>query len=115
MIIRMLRLSGMVLPGLLLVVLGVAEYLRLAKGVRRQEGDTTVAVKDIAIIINGNDDQVNNGMFSKLGEEWRGAGATVATHEFPASLGLPHDVIDVTNVKDKRDISYPAVIAAIES
>lgn len=94
---------------------GVAEYLRLARGVRRQAGDTTVAVKDIAIIINGNDDQVNNGMISKLGEEWRGAGATVATHEFPASLGLPHDVIDVTNVKDKRDISYPVVIAAIES
>ncbi|MHB0915501.1 MAG: alpha/beta hydrolase [Thermoleophilia bacterium] len=94
---------------------GVAEYLRLAKGVRRQAGDTTVAVKDIAIIINASDDQVNNSMINRLGEEWQGSGATVSTHEFPAALGLPHDIIDVTNVKDKRDISYPVVIAAIES
>jgi esterase/lipase len=94
---------------------GVAEYMLLAKAVRKEADKEPSDVRMIDIVINANDDQVNNGMTEKLAEKWSESGAEVRTHEFAKSLGLHHDVIDVTNVKEKRDISYPVIIEMIES
>jgi carboxylesterase len=94
---------------------GVAEYMLLARGVRSQADDNPSAVKDIVIIINANDDQVNNGMTNNLAEKWQEFGATITTYEFPQSLGLPHDVIDVSNEEADPDTTYPVIIEHIDS
>lgn len=94
---------------------GLAEYLLLSKGVRRQAGVDPAAVDDIIVVLNGNDDQVNNGMTGDLAGDWQGSGATVIRYEFPESLGLPHDLIDVSNEKADPDVSYPVIIELIES
>jgi len=94
---------------------GVAEYLLLARGVVGQAREAPPAVDDITVIINGADDQVNNGMVESLAERWRGSGATITTYEFPGELGLPHDVIDVSNPDADTQVTYPAIIGLIES
>jgi hypothetical protein len=46
---------------------------------------------------------------------WRRHGAKVETFEFPASEGLPHDLIDpVANPPSVIDRSYPVVARFIE-
>lgn len=94
---------------------GVAEYMLLARGVNDQADGGTVAVHEITLILNAADDQVNNGMTEELADKWRQSGSNLTRYVFPRELGLPHDVIDVSNPDAETPVTYPVIIGHIES
>jgi pimeloyl-ACP methyl ester carboxylesterase len=69
----------------------------------------------IAVITNAAEPRLDNRFTHRLVETWRRHGATVETFEFPASEGLPHDLIDpVANPPSVLERSYPVVTRFIE-
>jgi len=94
---------------------GMAQYLLLGKVTREQADEAPPAVKDIVIITNNSDSQVNNGITHDLAATWEGAGAVVTSYAFDKSLDLPHDVIDVSTIGDRSSITYPVIIQLIEA
>ena len=69
----------------------------------------------IAVITNAAEPRLDNRFTHRLVESWRRHGATVETFEFPASQGLPHDLIDpVANPPSVLERSYPVVTRFIE-
>jgi hypothetical protein len=45
---------------------------------------------------------------------WRTQGVEVQTHRFPAALDLDHNFIDPGHPKQRVDIVYPVILAALE-
>jgi len=69
----------------------------------------------IAVITNAAEPRLDNRFTKRLVEAWRHHGATVDTFEFPASEGLPHDLIDpVANPPSVLERAYPVVTRFIE-
>jgi len=69
----------------------------------------------IAVITNAAEPRLDNRFTKRLVENWRHHGAKVETFEFPASEGLPHDLIDpVANPPSVLERSYPVVTRFIE-
>jgi hypothetical protein len=58
---------------------------------------------------------VNNELTNQAVTKWRTHGADVETCEFPASLGLDHDVIDPSRPEQQIDLTYPTIIGLIEN
>jgi len=79
-----------------------------------QASSAPPAVKDIVLITNANDHTVNNQIAQSVTGDWEASGARVTRYEFPASLGLPHDYIDVTAIGDRSQEVYPVVEQLIE-
>ncbi len=92
---------------------GVSQFLLLGRATRSQAVDSPPAVKDISVITNENDRQVSNKLTDELVDSWRESGTDVTGYSFDISLGLPHDVIDMVNVREKSAITYPVVIGFI--
>jgi esterase/lipase len=89
----------------------LAEMYILAKATMDQAADTAPAAGTIAVVTNGNDDQVDNGdIRRKLVEPWQAAGEEVVTFEFPADMGLRHDLIDVAQPDEQTDRVYPRLM-----
>jgi esterase/lipase len=94
---------------------GVAEYLVFSRAARPATDRQTSAVKNIVLVTNGNDHTVNNVMSKQVVDSWETAGANVTRYEFAESLGLPHDVVDMTSVGDKSQWVYPILTGLIEA
>jgi carboxylesterase len=89
----------------------LAEMYVLAKAVEDQAAEGRPAAGSIAVVTNANDDQVDNGdVREHLAEAWLAAGEDVVTYEFPKSLGLRHDLIDVDQPDQQTDLVYPRLI-----
>lgn len=70
----------------------------------------------IAVVTNAAEPRLDNRFTYRLIELWRRQGAPVETFEFPASDGLPHDLIDpVGNPSRVTERSYPVVSRMISS
>lgn len=93
---------------------GVAEYLLFAKAVWSQAGEAPPGVRDMVLILNGNDHTVSNSVNEELASTWESKGASITRYQFPASMGLPHDYIDLTAIGDRKDEIYPVLIRLIE-
>ena len=64
----------------------------------------------IGVITNAAEPRLDNRFTHQLVAEWRRHGASVEAFEFPASEGMPHDLIDpVANAAAVLDRSYPVV------
>lgn len=93
---------------------GVAEYLLFARAVWNQAGEAPPGVRDVVLVLNENDHTVSNSVNEKLVSTWESKGASVTRYQFPASMGLPHDYIDLTAIGDRKDEIYPVLIRLIE-
>lgn len=70
----------------------------------------------IAVVTNAAEPRLDNRFTYRLVETWRRAGVDVESFEFPASGGLPHDLIDpVSNPPRVTEVSYPVVERLISS
>lgn len=67
----------------------------------------------IAVITNAAEPQLDNRFTYQLVESWRCHGASVSAYEFPASNGLPHDLIDPANPIQNVKLVYPLVTNTI--
>jgi len=93
---------------------GVAEYMVFSRVAQPTEEGEPSQVREIVLVTNGNDHTVNNGMSEVVVQEWETAGANITRYQFDESLGLPHDVVDITSIGDKSQWIYPILIGLIE-
>lgn len=93
---------------------GIAEYLIFSRVAQPQTAGEAAQAGNIVLVTNGNDHTVNNNMSKEIAAEWESSGATITRYEFDASLGLPHDYIDMTSIGEKSTWVYPILIGLIE-
>lgn len=96
---------------------GLAEMLVIAAQVRAdacRKGARPLA-QSVLLVTNAADPAVDNAAAMAVTERWRANGATnVETYEFPAALGLSHDLIDKDQPAQRTEVVYPILIERIE-
>lgn len=91
----------------------LAHILRLGLAVQELAGKAPPAAGSILVVTNGGDPSVDNRVTAEVVASWREHGADVATYEFPASLLLPHDLVDP--YEQNQLIVYPRLVDLINS
>ncbi len=72
----------------------LAAYLRLGSAVQQQANRRRPAAAKIVVVTNANDEAVNDALTGHLVQAWQVHAADLAAYEFPASMGLVHDLVD---------------------
>ena len=91
----------------------LAEYLRIGlKGVELASARSPVTT-DIRVVLNGSDEVVRNEMGRALVDGWRAHGLDVPLYEFPAGIGLKHDMIDPGQPYQQVGAVYPVLLEAV--
>jgi len=84
--------------------------LRLSRAVLRDARRAPPAVADIVVVTNGADESVTLPPIERLAARWAARGGNVRRHHFPAELGLLHDLIDPTQVRQQVGLVYPTLL-----
>lgn len=93
----------------------VAEVLRLAFAIAAQAARRGPTGHSIVIVTNADDRTVDNRRVDELAAAWRrGGGERVERFEFPAGLGLGHDLIDPEQPYQRTEIVYPVLLRLME-
>ena len=87
----------------------LAEFMRLGFAVRGAARRQPPAAGQILIITNGAEPSVNNELTQQLAGLWIKR-AAVSLYEFPASLNLPHDLIDPLQPDQNTRAVYPVLV-----
>ncbi len=90
-----------------------AEMFRLGKHVEEVAGRNAPEAR-VTVVLNDNDKTVSNDRAVDLVAAWERAGTEVAVVRLPKGLGLPHDVVDVAQPKQRADDVYPVLVALAE-
>ena len=85
-------------------LLGVSRLIEEAARTRRPKAGS------MAVLLNANEPAVDNLATLRVVELWRARKAKVDVRELPATLGLPHDLIDPGNPQASIDLVYPVVV-----
>lgn len=88
----------------------VGQILRLGENVERASRRNAPRCPSIAFVMNANDRTISAAPAQALARQWAAEGASVQTYELPASLGLPHDVIDPRQRVKRPDVVYPLLL-----
>jgi esterase/lipase len=89
----------------------LAEVLRLGAAVRSAADHAAPKAKELTLLLNDRDRTVKSAAALRLAHVWESRGATVSVYTFPASLGLPHNVLDGRESIGQPQIVYPALVA----
>jgi esterase/lipase len=92
----------------------LAEVLRLGKAVEKTADRAPPKAAEFAFMLNDLDRTVSSAGSLKVAKEWEAHGAQVSVYAFPASLGLPHNVLDGREPGGRPALVFPAVIALTE-
>lgn len=87
----------------------LAAMFLLARAVGNEAPRGTAAAREVTVVLNPDDNQVDNGEVKDLVGRWSDADGTVDVVEFPAT-GLPHDVIDPGQPAGDVDTVYPILL-----
>ena len=90
---------------------GLAQVLRLGEAVRDASAAREPAAKNISFLLNEADHTVSEQAAMTLAQNWSAHGARVAIHRFPASLALPHNVMET----DARGGNVALVLPVVEA
>lgn len=88
----------------------LAQIMRFGFSVQIAARTTAPAAKRIFFITNANDDSVNNPLALQVAQQWKQDDAQLKLYEFPASLKLPHDLIDVNKPHSNTPLVYQKLI-----
>jgi carboxylesterase len=91
----------------------LAQILRLGQAVLAAARRQPPAARAIVVVTNANDDKVNNALTGRAVALWRSRGANVSTYEFPAELGLPHDLIEPVPPSELTGMVYAKLIELV--
>jgi carboxylesterase len=95
---------------------GIAQTLRFGASVMKDVEHGGPAVRDLVLVINGNDHTIDAAPALRMAELWRERDqARTALYRFDAGLRLPHDVIDVSQRCGMPDVVYPVLVALLEA
>jgi esterase/lipase len=75
---------------------GVAEAMLYGATIFKQVNSTEPGVTEIIIVTNANDHTVDNDNTKMLADIWESWGSDITRYEFPAELGLPHSLVDIS-------------------
>jgi alpha-beta hydrolase superfamily lysophospholipase len=93
----------------------VGQVLRLAQAVKSLAREKAPAAGSILVITNLNDPDIDDVAVDKVTNLWRSRRAhDVQSFQFPAELGLGHDIIDVTDPHMNVDVVYPKLLELID-
>ena len=88
----------------------LAEFLEVGFGVQVKSLQAAPAAHKIIVVTNANDTSVNNELTVDVVRHWQNKGANIKSYEFPASLGLGHDLIDPAQPNQPVETVYPKLI-----
>ena len=88
----------------------LGHILRISRRLQARAAERAPAAGAIAVITNACDRTVDNAATARLVRLWRAHGAQVSTHEFPAELDLPHDLIDPAQPRQRLELVYPTLL-----
>lgn len=87
----------------------LADTIQLSRALRRETGPLQAGRLDI--LITATDVGANNALTKDLAAHWEKENpGRVSIREFPASDGVPHDMIDIHQPDARIDLTYPAVL-----
>ena len=93
----------------------VAQIMRLGLAIKALARQEAPAAGSIVVITNLNDPGIDNIAVDKVVDLWRTHRANnVQTYQFPAELGLGHDIIDVTDPHMNIALVYPKLLELID-
>jgi esterase/lipase len=90
---------------------GLAQVLRLGMAVRRDAEHMLPARAEVLFLMNANDRTVKTAPVLDLARIWNRRGVPVTVYEIPASLGLPHNVVDPMQQPGNAGLIYPTLSA----
>jgi carboxylesterase len=89
----------------------ISQFLYLGIVLRTQARRRRPRTPSVVVVTNANDQQVDNQIILKIGEQWQRRGFQgLQTYEFPANLGLTHDLIDPEQPGARIDLVNPKLI-----
>ena len=93
----------------------LGQILRLSRATQALARQQAPAAGSVVVITNLNDPGVDNVVTDKVVNLWRTRRAKdVQTYQFPADLGLGHDIIDVTDPNMNVAAVYPKLLELID-
>ncbi|MEM7345824.1 MAG: alpha/beta fold hydrolase [Chloroflexota bacterium] len=92
---------------------GLGNIMWLGSVIRRAR--VKPAAQSMLMVINHNDIAVNNQLINKVVNIWKKYDAPLSIHEFDASLGFTHDLVDPEHPQQKIDEVYPRLVALIKN
>ena len=90
---------------------GLAQVLRLGQSVRDASAGREPAAKDMVFLLNEADHTVSEQAAIDLAQHWSAHGARVAVHRLPASLALPHNLMEIDARGGNSGLVFPGVEA----
>ena len=87
----------------------IAQVYRLGGAVLRDAGRAKPRARRLALVTTAADGAVNNDLCARLGALWRAHGARVESYQFPAGMGIRHDMIDPEQPYQRTGIVYPVL------
>lgn len=91
----------------------LAEILRLGFAIQAAARREPPAARSILVVTNASDIAVNPEFTARVVKAWREHYANLASYEFEAALGLPHDVIDPDQPDQQTEVVYPQLVDLI--
>jgi len=89
----------------------LAEVLRLGRAVDAAAKKKRPKAGEFTLVLNDRDRTVKSSAALDIAKEWESHGAKVSVYAFPASLGLPHNVLDGREPSGQPQLVLPSVIA----
>jgi esterase/lipase len=89
----------------------LAEVLRLGRAVDDAARKKPPRAAEFTLMLNDHDRTVSSSAALDVAKEWESHGAHVSVYAFPASLGLPHNVLDGRDPGGQPLLVLPSLIA----
>jgi esterase/lipase len=89
----------------------LAEVLRLGRAVDDAARKKPPKATEFTLMLNDHDRTVSSSASLDVAREWAAHGAHVSVYAFPASLGLPHNVLDGRDPGGQPLLVLPSLIA----
>jgi alpha-beta hydrolase superfamily lysophospholipase len=94
----------------------LAQTLRVAFAVLASSRQTPIKAGSLVVVTNPTDEAVNLEMIDQVTRNWQKlAPQKVSTYQFPASLGLQHDIINPDPRFDLQGLVYPKLIELVQA
>ena len=90
---------------------GLTEVMKLGSLVRLDAEQSSSRVARIVVLLNENDDTVSGEASVALAKLWSESSSLVLLYQFPAALGLPHNLMESTRRGGNPEIVYPVLQA----
>jgi esterase/lipase len=88
----------------------LAEVLRLGAAVRASADHAAPKAAEFTFLLNDRDRTVKSAAALRLARQWEAQGAAVSVYTIPASLGLPHNVLDGRELNGRPIVVFPTLV-----